>query len=58
MTARWITASRTVEAQGPEPDQASVLQRAEGVENAAPPFETGQIAAWVNEGGAGGEVKK
>ena len=37
---------------------APVRRLAEAREGAAPPVETGEIAAWVNEGGAGGEVNR
>ena len=40
------------------PRQPRVLDQAEDREQFAPPEVTRDIAAWVNEGGAGGEVRK
>ncbi|MBB4198257.1 hypothetical protein CCR94_17345 [Rhodoblastus sphagnicola] len=37
---------------------SSVLELAETREHFAPPEATRQIASWVNEGGAGGEVRR
>jgi hypothetical protein len=38
--------------------EPSVLDVAENREQFAPPEATRDIAAWVNEGGAGGEVRR
>ena len=55
MTDRHASHSRSTQAATGE---FSALQRAEDREHAAPPEAVGAIAAWVNEGGAGGEVKR
>jgi hypothetical protein len=55
MTDRPSSHSRSTQAATGE---VSALQTAEDREHAAPPKTAGAIAAWVNEGGAGGEVKR
>jgi hypothetical protein len=52
------TADRTIDAAGSGTNEPSVLELAENREEFAPPEATREIAAWVNEGGAGGEVRK
>jgi hypothetical protein len=51
---RGAKSSTPVDASGP----IGALTLAEDREKAAPPQASAQIAAWVNEGGAGGEVKR
>jgi hypothetical protein len=52
MTARWEAAPRKTATKRATPVSASVPQRAESRERAAPPAATRRIAVWVNEGEA------
>jgi hypothetical protein len=52
------TAERKVDVAASSTNEPSVLELAENREQFAPPQATKEIADWVNEGGAGGEVKR
>jgi hypothetical protein len=58
MTRRPSTLPRTAGTKISASLDVNVLELAEDREHEAPPEATRQIAAWVNEGGAGGEVKR
>jgi hypothetical protein len=58
MSARQKEVRRQAATTDDESGAASARRLAEAREGAAPPVETGAIAAWVNEGGAGGEVDR
>ncbi len=58
MTARWETRLQFAASKSAAPVEAKVLKRTQSREKAAPAVEIRRIAAWVKEGGAGGEAKK
>ena len=58
MTRRPSTLPRTARTKSSASLDFRVLELAEDREHKAAPEATRQIAAWVNEGGAGGEVKR
>jgi hypothetical protein len=58
MTNRPSTTPPFARTASAAPVEASVFELAEGREREAPPEAIRQIAGWVNEGGAGGEVKR
>jgi hypothetical protein len=58
MKNRPSTTPRSATTISNPPVEVSVLKQAENREHEAPKEAIRQIAAWVNEGGAGGEVKR
>ena len=51
-------ADRTMDAAGARTDEPCVLELADNREQSAPAETIFEIAAWVNEGGAAGEVRR